>query len=244
MAAAPRAVLVDIEGTVTPIAFVHRVLFPYAREALPALLRDRAHEPQVAAAVREIRLQAPEADPLAQCLAWMDADAKVTPLKALQGIAWQDGYASGALRSELYPDVAPSLRAWHAAGVRLAVYSSGSEAAQRLIFRHPAEGDLTGLFAAFLDTRIGGKRDPASYREAARVLALPAASILFLSDVTAELDAAAVAGLQACQLVRPDDPTVAGERHPTAADFAAVAQRFGLPRVELAQRPGPAAARA
>lgn len=241
--AAPLAVLTDIEGTVTPIAFVHRVLFPYARAALPAMIRERAHEPQVAAALREIRVRAPDADPLAQCLAWMDADAKVTPLKALQGVAWQDGYASGALRSELYPDVAPILRAWHAAGVRLAVYSSGSEAAQRLIFRHPAEGDLTGLFAAFLDTRIGGKRDPASYREAARLLALPAASILFLSDVTAELDAAAVAGLPTCQLVRPADPTVAGERHPTATDLTTVAQRFGLPHAEAA-RPGPGSVRA
>ena len=228
----PHAVLVDIEGTTTPIAFVHRVLFPYARAALPALIRDRAHEPEVADALRAIRRQEPDADPLAQCLAWMDADAKVTPLKALQGIAWEEGYRSGALRGELYADVAPALRAWQAAGVRLAVYSSGSEAAQRLIFAHPPEGDLTGLFDAFLDTRIGGKCHAASYRDAARRLERPSESILFLSDVAAELDAAASAGLQTCQLVRPADATVAGERHPTAADFTAVAERFGLPRAE------------
>ena len=226
----PRAVLLDIEGTVTPIAFVHRVLFPYARGALPALIRERAREPAVAAALAMIREQAPDADPLAQCLAWMDDDAKVTPLKALQGIAWQDGFEGGALRSELYADVAPALRAWHAAGVRLAVYSSGSEAAQRLIFGHPPEGDLTGLFTAFLDTRIGAKRESASYREAARQLDLPAGSVLFLSDSAAELDAAAVAGLPTCQLVRPADATVACERHPVAADLDAVADRFGLPR--------------
>ena len=228
----PRAVLVDIEGTTTPIAFVHRVLFPYARAALPGLIGDRAHEPQVADALRAIREQAPDADLLAQCLAWMDADAKVTPLKALQGIAWEDGYRSGALRSQLYADVAPALRAWQAAGVRLAVYSSGSESAQRLIFAHPPEGDLTGLFTAFLDTRIGGKREAASYREAARRLERPPETILFLSDVAVELDAAATAGLRTCQLVRPADATVAGERHPAAADFAAVAERFGLPRAE------------
>ena len=226
----PLAVLVDIEGTVTPIAFVHRVLFPYARAALPALIRERAQEPPVAAALAMIREQAPDADPLAQCLAWMDDDAKVTPLKALQGVAWQDGYESGALRSELYADVAPALRAWHAAGVRLAVYSSGSEAAQRLIFGHPPEGDLTGLFTAFLDTRIGGKREAASYREAARRLDLPPASVLFLSDIAAELDAAEAAGLATCQLVRPADATMAGARHPTAADLDAAGDRFGLPR--------------
>ncbi len=228
----PRAVLTDIEGTTTPIAFVHRVLFPYARAALPALLRERAHEPQVAGALAQIRVLAPEADPLAQCLAWMELDAKITPLKLLQGLAWQDGYDTGALRSELYPDVAPALRAWHARGVRLAVYSSGSEAAQRLIFGHPpaeSGGDLTGLFSAFLDTRIGAKTQAASYREAARRLGLPPASILFLSDSAAELDAAHAAGLAACQLLRPQDATPACGRHPGCDDFAAVAARFGLP---------------
>ncbi len=228
----PRAVLTDIEGTTTPIAFVHRVLFPYARAALPGLLSARADEPQVAAALAQIRALAPGGDPLAQCLDWMDRDAKITPLKLLQGLAWQDGYADGTLRGELYPDVAPVLRAWHAAGVRLAVYSSGSEAAQRLIFRHLPEacgGDLSGLFSAFLDTRIGAKTEAQSYRAAARRLDLPPASILFLSDSAAELDAALAAGLAACQLLRPQDATAACPRHPGCGDFAAVAARFGLP---------------
>ncbi len=229
----PRAVLTDIEGTTTPLAFVHRVLFPYARAGLPGLLAERAGEPQVAAALAQIRALAPEADPLAQCLEWMDRDAKITPLKLLQGLVWQDGYAAGALRSELYPDVAPALRAWHAGGVRLAVYSSGSEAAQRLIFGHPpaaAGGDLTGLFSAFLDTRIGAKSETASYAEAVRRLGLPRPEILFLSDSAAELDAAAAAGLAVCQLLRAADATPACERHPGCADFAAVAARFGLPQ--------------
>ncbi len=228
----PRAVLTDIEGTTAPIAFVHRVLFPYARAALPALLRERTLEPPVAAALMQIRELSPEADPLAQCLAWMDRDAKVTPLKLLQGLAWQDGYAAGALRSELYPDVAPALRAWHGGGVRLAVYSSGSEAAQRLIFGHPPEGaggDLCGLFSAFLDTRIGAKSSPASYVEAAGRLDLPPAQILFLSDSATELDAAAAAGLATCQLLRAEDATSACARHPGCPDFDAVAARFGLP---------------
>ena len=228
----PRAVLTDIEGTTTPIAFVHRVLFPYARAALPRLLRERAHEPQVAGALAQIRSLAPEADPLAQCLAWMDQDAKITPLKLLQGLAWQDGYATGALRGALYPDVAPALRAWHAAGVRLAVYSSGSETAQRLIFMHPpagAGGDLSGLFSAFFDTRIGAKTEAASYREAALRLGLPPAAILFLSDSAAELDAARAAQLATCQLLRPQDATQPCERHPGCRDLAAVAARFGLP---------------
>ena len=225
----PLAVLTDIEGTTTPIAFVHRVLFPYARAALPALVRDRADDPRVAAALEAIRAEAPGIDPLAQCLAWMDRDAKITPLKELQGLVWEDGYATGKLQGELYPDVAPALRAWHAAGMLLAVYSSGSEVAQRLIFGHTPQGDLVALFTHFLDTRIGAKREAASYAEASRVLGTPPGRILFLSDVAAELDAAAASGLLTCQLLRPADETVNSGRHPAAADFIAVADRFGLP---------------
>ncbi len=222
--------MTDIEGTTTPITFVHRILFPYARAALPGLLRDRAHVPAVAAAVADIGRLAPGCDPLAECFAWMDQDAKITPLKDLQGLVWADGYADGSLLGEIYPDVASALRNWHAAGVRLAVYSSGSEAAQRLIFGHTPAGDLRPLFSAFLDTRIGGKRDVSSYATAASALETTPNRMLFLSDVEAELDAAAGAGLQTCQLVRAADATVAGTRHPVAADFGAVALRFGLPQ--------------
>ncbi len=209
---------------------MHRTLFPYARAALPELLRERAREAAVAAAIAEITELAPGIDPLAQCLAWMDQDAKIMPLKALQGIAWADGYADGSLQGEIYPDVAPALRAWQEAGVRLAVYSSGSEAAQRLIFGHTPDGDLRPLFSAFLDTRIGGKRAASSYATAATLLATMPDHTLFLSDVEAELDAAAEAGLSTCQLVRAADATVAGSRHPAEPDFDAVALRFGLPR--------------
>jgi len=226
----PLAVLTDIEGTTTPIAFVHRVLFPYARQALPGLIRNQTQDTQVAAALREIAVLAPDADPLEQCLAWMDQDAKVTPLKTLQGMAWKTGYDSGVLLGELYADVSPCLHAWHEAGMTLAVYSSGSEAAQRLIFGHTPQGDLTSLFSAFLDTRIGGKREPASYARAAGMLDVAPASILFLSDVAAELDAAAASGLLTCQVVRAADATMACTTHAVAADFGAVSDHFGLVR--------------
>lgn len=225
----PRLVLTDIEGTTTPIAFVHRVLFPHARAALPALIGRRAQERPVAEALAEIGRLAPGADPLTQALAWMDEDAKVTPLKTLQGIAWRDGYEAGLLKGEFYPDVPPALRRWHDAGIRLAVYSSGSEAAQRLIFGHAADGDLSGLFEAFFDTRIGAKRETHSYGAIVRSLDLAPEAVLFLSDIEAELDAASEAGLQTCQLVRPEDGTVAGTRHRLADSFDAVAAGFGLP---------------
>lgn len=223
-----RAVLTDIEGTTTPIAFVHRVLFPYARAALPALVGRRGDEKAVADALDEVRRLAPEVDPLSQLLRWMDEDSKIGPLKTLQGITWRDGYEAGLLQAELYADVAPALRRWHDSGTRLAVYSSGSEEAQRLIFGHGPDGDLSSLFESFFDTRIGGKRETQSYRAIARGLSLPPAGILFLSDIEAELDAAAEAGLATCQLDRPGDGTVATTRHPVAPDFDQVSTRFGL----------------
>ncbi|MCQ8278406.1 acireductone synthase [Acetobacteraceae bacterium KSS8] len=224
-----RAVLTDIEGTTTPIAFVHRVLFPYARQALPSLVGRRADEKPVADALAEVRRLAPDADPLTRLLGWMDEDAKIGPLKTLQGLVWRDGYEAGLLKAEIYPDVSPALRSWTEAGLRIAVYSSGSVEAQHLIFRNGPDGDLTALFDGFFDTGVGAKRDTNSYRTIAGRLGLPPDEILFLSDVEAELDAAAEAGLRCCQLVRPEDGTVASSRHPVAPDFAAVAARFGLP---------------
>ena len=224
----PILVVTDIEGTTTPISFVHRVLFPFARDALPGLLGRRDAEPAVADALHEVERLSPGRDPLAQLLAWMDADAKVTPLKALQGIAWRDGYATGRLVGALYPDVAPALRAWHRSGVRLAVYSSGSEQAQRLIFGHSDAGDLAPLFEAFFDTRIGAKREPAAYVELLRRQEVAPERTLFLSDMEAELDAAGRSGLLTCQLVRAEDGTRPG-RHPVAKDFGTVATLFGLP---------------
>jgi enolase-phosphatase E1 len=160
----------------------------------------------------------------------MAADAKVTPLKALQGLIWHQGYADGRLKGHLWPDVAACLHAWAGAGIRLAIYSSGSVAAQRDLFGHSEAGDLTPLLAGgFYDTRIGAKREPASYGAIARALGLAPEGILFLSDVAEELDAARLAGMPTCQLVRPADGTLAAGRHAEAADFPAVARLFGLP---------------
>ncbi len=218
----PRGILSDIEGTTTRIAYVRDVLFPYARSRLPALLGTHADRPEIAAQLAEVARLAPGRPPLETLLGWMDEDAKVTPLKTLQGIVWHGGYLSGDLRGELYPDVAPAFRRWQARGVRLEIYSSGSTAAQRLLFGHSQAGDLTPLLSGFHDTTIGGKRDPASYRAIAAASPLPPGGWLFLSDVEAELDAAAGAGMRTMQLLRAEDGTSASVRHATAADFDAV----------------------
>ncbi|RAI60950.1 acireductone synthase [Roseicella frigidaeris] len=224
----PAAILTDIEGTTTSIAFVKDRLFPFAAAALEEFLAAEGETPAVREILAAVRAAAPGQDPVAALRGWMAADAKVTPLKALQGLIWHQGYADGRLRGHLWPDVAPCLRAW-AAGLRLAVYSSGSVEAQRDLFGHSEAGDLLPLFAGFFDTAMGGKREATSYAAIAAALGLAPAAILFLSDVAEELDAAAAAGMQVCQLVRAADGTVASGRHPAESDFPGVARRFGLP---------------
>ena len=224
----PAAILTDIEGTTTSIAFVKDRLFPFAAAALEDFLAAEGETPAVREILAAVRAAAPGQDPVAALRGWMAADAKVTPLKALQGLIWHQGYADGRLRGHLWPDVAPCLRAW-AAGLRLAVYSSGSVEAQRDLFGHSEAGDLLPLFAGFFDTAMGGKREAASYAAIAASLGLAPDAILFLSDVAEELDAAAAAGMQVCQLVRAADGTVASGRHPAESDFPGVARRFGLP---------------
>jgi enolase-phosphatase E1 len=225
-----RVILTDIEGTTSAIAFVKDTLFPFAAAELDAFLDARAADPAVAAILAEV----PGPEPRATLRHWMDQDAKVTPLKALQGMIWRAGFEDGRLRGHLWPDVAACLRAWSDAGLTLAVYSSGSEEAQRLLFRHSLAGDLEPLFAGFFDTRTGPKRAAHSYAAIARKLGARERETLFLSDVGEELDAAAAAGLLTCQLIRPEDGTQPGRRHPEARDFPAVARRFGLPAAPLA----------
>ena len=204
----------DVEGTTTPIAFVRDTLFPYARARMPAVLTSA--DPAVQAALADV----PGADRLATLLAWMDADMKAGPLKTLQGLIWAAGYADGTLQGTLYPDVAPALHRLHGRGLRLAVYSSGSVAAQRLLFRYSNAGDLAPLFDSYFDTAMGQKRDPASYGAIAAALSVMPQRVLFLSDVEAELDAAGEAGCMTGQVVRAGDGTIPGNRHPTMADFA------------------------
>ena len=221
-----RAILTDIEGTTTPIRFVIEVLYPYARQRLAPFLREQAHDPEIQAIIAQVRSEAGrELDlegVIAQLLAWMDADRKIAPLKDLQGLLWARGYADGELVTEVYADAARSLRTWHAAGLKLYVYSSGSVQAQRAIFTHTDHGDLGALFADYFDTRVGHKREPQAFRRIAETVDLPPDAILFLSDVREELDAARAAGLHTAWLVRDAMPSGPAAAHRRVRSFDAL----------------------
>ncbi|MFB1047519.1 acireductone synthase [Streptomyces chrestomyceticus] len=228
-------VVLDIEGTTSATGFVVGELYPYARKRFGRLLTERAAEPEVRRAVGQIRamLGEPAADAarIERALgAWLDEDRKATPLKTLQGIVWAEGFASGELVSHFYPDVLPRLREWHAAGVRLHVYSSGSVAAQRAWFGHSPEGDLRPLAGEFYDTENAGpKLVAASYEAIAAGLGAAPGRVLFLSDRPGELDAARAAGWHTAGVRRPGEPyyeSGVGD-HPEVASFAELEIRTG-----------------
>ena len=221
-------ILTDIEGTTSSISFVKEVLFPFARKALPGFVREHGDEPEVRRwldmVATEYGAMCDDAMIVETLQGWIDEDRKHTALKALQGMIWREGYLDGELQADMYPDAAAGLRRWHEAGHRLAVYSSGSVAAQKLLFAHTDAGDLTGLFDAFFDTEVGHKREAASYRAIAERLGSAAGDIVFLSDVVEELDAAREAGMHTVLLDRRQDypqPRMgeATHDHPRAETF-------------------------
>lgn len=224
-------ILTDIEGTTSSISFVHDVLFPYARRELPRFVRAHGDDPQVR---RWLDAVAAENGGLCQdemivevLQGWIDEDRKHTALKALQGMMWADGYRNADFTAHIYPDAAQALRGWHADGRRLAVYSSGSVAAQKLFFGNSDAGDLLPLFDGFFDTEIGGKREASSYRRIADALQCKPADILFLSDVVAELDAAREAGMDTVLVDRREDYPVprtdeASNGHRRVESFAGI----------------------
>ncbi len=205
---------------------MHDVLFPYADEHLDAYVRSHRREPAVERALRETaqaageRPGAPDSILLAHLHHWLHDDVKVTPLKTLQGLIWAEGYRQTGLRGHIYADAAAGLRRWHAAGARLYVYSSGSIEAQKTLFAHSAEGDLSALFSGHFDTTTGSKREPSSYAAIAGAIGIAPNEIVFLSDVDAELNAARAAGMPTIRLLRPaDTPPGATTTHPSAASF-------------------------
>lgn len=204
-----RAIITDIEGTTTSVSFVYDVLFPYAREHMATFIHQHRDDQVVREQLQLVSLESgsnlDEDRAITQLLAWMEADKKITPLKTLQGLIWEHGYQQGHFKGHLYDDVPRNLRRWHAQGIALYVYSSGSVQAQKLLFANTVEGDLTGLFSGYFDTRIGNKRESASYERIANQTGLAAQQLLFLSDIEQELEAAEKAGLKTVLLVRDAD---------------------------------------
>ena len=227
-----KAIVTDIEGTTSSIAFVRDVLFPHARTALPGFIERNHHRDDVALWLHRVAVEAGVDDNdldtiIAILTGWIDEDRKHTALKALQGMIWVDGYRQGIYSAPVYADAVAALEAWHARNIPIYVYSSGSVAAQKLFFGNSEHGDLLPLFSGHFDTELGGKRSADSYRNIAAAIGVPPAEILFLSDIVEELDAAREAGWQTVLVDRSEDCPeprlgMAANGHARVTDFSAI----------------------
>ena len=247
--AAIDVILLDIEGTTTPIAFVHDVLFPYARARVRAYLEaTAASDPERHRIVEDLRRELPASgfrpppdrseqanegpraatiEPdgvdIASYVYWlMDRDRKSGPLKALQGRIWEEGYVTGALKGEVYPDVRDAFVRWTASGRRIGIFSSGSVLAQRLLFGRSSAGDLSTFLSGYFDTAVGAKGEADSYRRIVVALSVQPSRTLFVSDVVKELDAARAAGLRTLLCVRPPAPAPTASAHDIVGSFDAI----------------------
>ena len=234
-----RAILLDIEGTITPIAFVHEVLFPYAFSHVGNYLASHFGDAETKADIARLRqehaidmdhdLKPPrlidksthdQIESMVSYVHWLiERDRKSTSLKSLQGKIWRQGYTDGTLKAPVFADVAPALVRWRDAGLKISIFSSGSLVAQQLLFAHTELGDLTHLIDGYFDTTTGSKAVTDSYRRIASALGRAEEEVLFISDVVAELDAASAAGMQMLLSVRPGNPAQVAGRHQVIRTF-------------------------
>jgi len=232
-----RALLLDIEGTTTPVDFVFKTLFPYAAAHVEEFLHANSSDSETKQIIADLRstwsaaassgapvwIESSPEEKLASAAAYVrwliSRDSKITPLKTLQGKIWEQGFRSGTLKGDVYSDVAPAFTRWRQQGRRIAIFSSGSVLAQKLLFAHSAAGDLSLYIEAYFDTNTGPKREPLSYRKIASALQLPPDQILFVSDVPAELDAAHTARMNTAHSLRPGVPPQPTLAHPSLETF-------------------------
>lgn len=229
-----RAILLDIEGTTTPIAFVHDVLFSYARAHARHFLRKNINSDEVRGDVsmlfeehaldvvngREPPELTEEIDSLGDYIDWLiDHDRKSTGLKSLQGKIWRQGYLDGSLKAQVFADVAPAMERWGAAGLSVSIFSSGSVLAQQLLFAHTDAGDLTRFIDKYFDTNTGKKGEADSYRRIAAEIGFEPEQIVFVSDVVGELDAAEEAGMKTLLSIRPGNAIEGPTHHRTIESF-------------------------
>lgn len=218
-----KAIITDIEGTMTDIAFVHRILFPFSRKVMPQFINQNRTHPLVELELNRIRrhINQPNASletVINQLIAWIDTDQKIPALKQLQGFIWKSGFENGEYTGHIYPDAHENFTQWIKSGIKLYIYSSGSAQAQQLLCKYSDFGDIRAMFSGYFDTEVGPKQSPESYQTILNQLELPGEEVLFLSDVVAELDAAKACDINTI-LINRDNTAHEPHSHTTCQDF-------------------------
>lgn len=228
LAFTPAAVLLDIEGTITPNSYVNEVMYPWLAEHLPPYVeahRDDAEVRQILADT--MALDGTGAEPVGVLLGWLAEDRKAPPLKQLQGLVWDAGYRSGAFEGQIYDDALEALKAWQAEGLPAYIFSSASVQTQSEFFRHSRVGDIRPLFTGHFDTRVGAKVETPSYSAIAAEIGVAPEQLLFFTDNPREVTAALAAGVAVIHVLRED--TASDPRVPEIRSFA---------EIEVSRRPG------
>jgi enolase-phosphatase E1 len=206
-------ILSDIEGTTSSVSFVYEVLFPYFRSNI-SKLKELKDIPEVFQAFRNTAVLAREVENkelksdeeiIDLLLKWSLEDKKITPLKTLQGILWEEAYKSGEIKGHVFEDVKPSFEKWKNLGLFIGIFSSGSIQAQKLLFGYSNYGDLSVYLSNYFDTTTGQKRESTTYTKISQILELKPSEILFLSDIVEELQAADDAGFQTTLILREEN---------------------------------------
>jgi enolase-phosphatase E1 len=213
-----QAVLCDIEGTTSSLSFVHDVLFPLSYDQMEDFIKENWNSDLIRQELQQIKSEDPD-EVIKTLRSWINEDRKEGALKSIQGKIWKNAFESGKIRGHVYQDVLPNFRKWRDSNVKICIFSSGSIEAQKLLFRHSEAGDLSQFISSYFDTTTGPKREATSYKKIASELSLPATSILFLSDIQSELDAARNAGMLTTQLLREPATPKNFSGHPIVNSF-------------------------
>lgn len=220
-------VLFDIEGTTTPLSFVKNVLFPYSIKKMEKYLEENWDKKETQAdmllllptygqtnkeSIKEISKY------LIDCI---KNDSKISTLKNIQGRIWDQGYSEGELKSIIYDDVLDFFTKAQNEDVKVAIYSSGSRNAQKLLFKYSNLGDIRKYISCYFDTSVGQKQEKKSYEEIIQSLGVDNGNeILFVTDILGESQAAIEAGMLSVLAVRAENaPLPSGHGLETVTTF-------------------------
>jgi len=219
--------LLDIEGTVGSISFVHDVLFPIAYQRMESFIKNHRHEIKdiYQSLINELqsnKIANPTEDDVILLLrTWIQEDKKETRLKEIQGRIWHHAFSSNQVQSHLYPDAVSAMKRWKERGKRISIFSSGSVFAQKMYFKYTEYGDLSSYIDHYFDTTTGPKKETETYLKIASFVNCKPSEITFFSDVFDECFAAEKAGINAIQIFR--DTEITENRFHPIKDFNGIA---------------------